>query len=205
MDTKILIELIGYLGSALVVVSMLMTSVLRLRIINLIGCLIFAGYALVIRSYPTAIMNLFLVGVNIYQIMRLNNTEKHYDVFEAGTGDGYLAFLLRRCQSDIVRYFPRFSPDSLSGEGTRVFAVTCGREVVGVLIGEERADALDVRLDYATPEFRDCSVGAFLYGKLPSFGITSLRCAEAGENHLGYLNKMGYTREQDGAYRKRLK
>ena len=38
-----MVEMIGYLGSILVVVSMLMSSVVRLRIINTIGSGIFAG------------------------------------------------------------------------------------------------------------------------------------------------------------------
>ena len=49
MDTNTIYELIGYFGSALVVISMLMTSVVRLRIINLIGSVIFTCYALIIR------------------------------------------------------------------------------------------------------------------------------------------------------------
>ena len=40
MDTATIIELIGYLGSVLVLVSMLMTSVVRLRVINLIGSIL---------------------------------------------------------------------------------------------------------------------------------------------------------------------
>ena len=38
-----MIELVGYLGSALVVVSMLMTSVVKLRVVNTIGSAIFMG------------------------------------------------------------------------------------------------------------------------------------------------------------------
>ena len=66
MDTNTIIELIGYFGSALVLVSMLMTSVVRLRLINLTGSVIFAVYALIIRSYPTALMNIALAGINIF-------------------------------------------------------------------------------------------------------------------------------------------
>ena len=44
------VELIGYLGSLLIVVSMLMTSVVKLRIINTVGSVIFTGYALTIHS-----------------------------------------------------------------------------------------------------------------------------------------------------------
>ena len=42
MDAGTIVEIIGYLGSALVLVSMLMTSVIKLRIINLTGSVIFA-------------------------------------------------------------------------------------------------------------------------------------------------------------------
>ena len=48
-----MIELVGYLGSALVVASMLMSSVVKLRVINTLGSGIFAVYALMIHSYPT--------------------------------------------------------------------------------------------------------------------------------------------------------
>ena len=71
MDTKLLIELFGYLGSALVVVSMLMSSVVRLRVINTIGSVIFAIYALIIVAiipilviYPF-IQKYFAKGVNM--------------------------------------------------------------------------------------------------------------------------------------------
>ena len=45
-----MIEMLGYLGSALVVASMLMSSVVKLRVINTIGSGIFAVYALIIHS-----------------------------------------------------------------------------------------------------------------------------------------------------------
>ena len=44
MNSAMALELVGYLGSVLVLISMLMTSVVRLRVINLIGSAIFAAY-----------------------------------------------------------------------------------------------------------------------------------------------------------------
>ena len=37
MNSSVLIEMIGYVGSALVLISFLMTSVVKLRVINAIG------------------------------------------------------------------------------------------------------------------------------------------------------------------------
>ena len=60
-----IIELVGYIGSILVLVAFLMTSVVRLRVVNSIGSLIFAISALIIQSYPTALMNFCLVLISI--------------------------------------------------------------------------------------------------------------------------------------------
>lgn len=75
MSSGMMIEMIGYLGSVLVVVAMLMSSVVKLRIINTIGASIFAVYALIIQSYPTALMNICLVVINIYNLMKLMKTD----------------------------------------------------------------------------------------------------------------------------------
>ena len=66
MDTSTIIEAVGYLGSTLVLVSFLMSSVLRLRLVNTAGSLIFAIYALIIRSCPFSRARRFaIIGQNI--------------------------------------------------------------------------------------------------------------------------------------------
>ena len=57
MNSSMMIEMVGYAGSVLVVISMLMTSVVKLRVVNMTGAVIFTVYALLIRSYPTALRN----------------------------------------------------------------------------------------------------------------------------------------------------
>ena len=71
MDTQMIVDLVGYFASLLVLVSFLMTSVIKLRIVDSIGALIFAVYAVIIRSYPTALMNLALVGINMYYLYKI--------------------------------------------------------------------------------------------------------------------------------------
>lgn len=69
------IELFGYLGSFLVVVSMLMSSITRLRIINMIGSVISATYALVIGAFPMVLMNMSLIMINAYNLIKLKKQE----------------------------------------------------------------------------------------------------------------------------------
>ena len=76
MDIHMIVELVGYLGSILVVVSVLMTSMVKLRIVNSIGASIFTVYALIIQSYPTALMNFSLVVNNLYYLTRMKKEGK---------------------------------------------------------------------------------------------------------------------------------
>ena len=204
MNASFWIEAFGYLGSGLVVVSMLMSSVVRLRIINLAGSVIFAIYALIIKSYPTALMNFFLVGINVYHLMRLRNTKKHYDLVESSVEDGYLQFLLRFYKEDIAKYFPSFSSVSIQGEQIRAFLVVCDQEAAGVMIGNQVETDLEVFLDYSTPVYRDCSVGAYLYSRLPESGIRTLTCRSESEEHDNYLMKMEFEKSGNRIFRKRL-
>ncbi|MBQ4481833.1 MAG: YgjV family protein [Lachnospiraceae bacterium] len=86
MDTKLLIELFGYLGSVLVIISMLMTSVKKLRILNMTGSLIFTIYAIIIHSYPTALLNSFLVIINLMHLIRMAKAEKREKIFDINHG-----------------------------------------------------------------------------------------------------------------------
>ena len=43
----------------------------RLRAINALGATLFVIYSLIITAYPVALLNAFLVGVNLYQLWLL--------------------------------------------------------------------------------------------------------------------------------------
>lgn len=167
-----MIEMLGYLGSALVVASMLMSSVVKLRVINTIGSGIFAAYALIIHSYPTALMNVCLVGINVYNLIQLNRKEQNYELVDGVAEDGLLRYLLDYYREDILTYFPDFSADNAAN---RAYIVCCNGNPAGVLLGNDGGQGtLQVLLDYSTPTYRDCSIGAYLYSKLPSKGVRTL-------------------------------
>ena len=114
MNTNVIIEAIGYTGSALVLVSFLMVSVVKLRIVNTIGSLIFTTYALIIHSYPTAIMNICLVLINIYYLVKMSNTKENsraYDLVRVSPEDSMLKYTIDRASSDIQKIFPGISMD----------------------------------------------------------------------------------------------
>lgn len=197
-----IIELIGYLGSLLVLVSFLMSSVIKLRIINTLGGFIFAIYALLIHSYPTALMNFCLVGINIYYLIRLTKDKRHFDLIDGKTDDAFVNYMLSYYHEDIETYFSERTMSEK--EPDTAYIVCCDAVPAGILLGRKTdAETLDIVLDYSTPTYRDCSVGKYLYAKLPKRGIRKLVYTGDAGNHEPYLQKMGFVKE-DGAYVKIL-
>ena len=67
---NIYLEIFGYIGTALVLLSMMMTSVTKLRVINMCGSVISAIYAAGSNTWPIVVMNICLIAINGYHLIR---------------------------------------------------------------------------------------------------------------------------------------
>lgn len=200
-ETKVIIEAIGYIGSALVLISMLMTSVVKLRLINTVGSLIFTGYALMIQSYPTAAMNFCLALINIYNLAKLFRNRKEYYVMKLDNDKSFINYFWSLYEKDIKKYFPEADKNAPCDA---VYLVCYGSDTAGILLGTREKDAsIDVKIDYTTPVYRDCSAGKYLYAYLASQHIPALSTSTNSEIHRRYLLKMGFS-ENNGRFEKKL-
>lgn len=196
------IEMAGYLGSVLVVVSMLMSSLVKLRIINTTGSSISAIYALIIHSYPLALMNICLVVINIYNLSKLLKSGQHFDLIDSSTDDRFLEYFINYYKDDIRNFFPEKNTDTSLAD--TAYIVSCKAAPAGILLGKsDGKGTLNISVDYATPVYRDCSVGRFLYSQLPEKGIKKLVYSDEAGAHEAYLQKMGFKNE-NGKYIKYL-
>ena len=73
---NVYLEIFGYVGMALVLVSMMMTSVKRLRILNMSGALICAAYGILTNTWPTALLNIGLLIIQMVQLILLYRKEQ---------------------------------------------------------------------------------------------------------------------------------
>ena len=73
---NVYLEIFGYVGMALGLVSMMMTSVKWLRILNMSGALICASYGILTNTWPTALLNIGLLIIQMVQLIRLYRMEK---------------------------------------------------------------------------------------------------------------------------------
>ena len=76
LTDKILLEILGYLGMAIVLVSFLLTDVKWLRIVNMTGGLLCLIYGIMTNTLPTALLNASLVTINGFYLIRTLINEK---------------------------------------------------------------------------------------------------------------------------------
>ena len=73
---NVYLEIFGYVGMVLVLVSMMMTSLKWLRILNMSGAIICATYGILTNTWPTALLNIGLLIIQMVQLYRLHRQEK---------------------------------------------------------------------------------------------------------------------------------
>ena len=197
MSGETILQLVGYFSTLLILVSFLMTSVVKLRLVNLVGSAIFVVFAFLTKSYPTAIMNVGLCIINIYFLIRLLRAKRLTLMLPIDLDSAYLREFLKLYREDIRSYFPAFDADAPGVDAA--YFVYYDMDPVGLTMGNRLADgALDIRLDDTIPKYRDASVGRFLYPHLlGEEGFTALEFRNASEKHEKYLQKVGFRKEGD--------
>jgi hypothetical protein len=187
-------ELIGYAASIMVAISLTMSSILRLRILNLIGAAIFALYGVLIGSVPVAVVNVFIVGVNIFYLTQLFGAKELFRLLQVAPDSEYLKHFLELMDTDIRRYLPEFA-----GPPADALCIFILRDVVpaGLFVGERRGDgSLLIHLDYVLPNYRDFKVGDFLFRQRSGFfrerGVRRLIARASTRRHTSYLERMGF-------------
>lgn len=68
--------LLGYIASGLIILSLLMKNIRRLRIVNLCGCSLYVIYGFLISSSPVIAMNGICVFINLYYIVNTWREQK---------------------------------------------------------------------------------------------------------------------------------
>jgi hypothetical protein len=201
MELSLFYELIGYLGSALVAVSLTMRSVFRLRIINLVGALIFVTYGFLIHAAPVILLNSLIVGVNVFYLAQMWKQKDYFKLMEVNYDSRYLKNFIDFYQKEIREFFPSYlfkpQPDQLT------LFVLRNMVPAGLVIVRPLGEDADVFLDFVIPGYRDFRAGKFLFEESVSYfqqkGIKRLVSDAGNPRHESYLKRMGFQLE-NGKY-----
>jgi hypothetical protein len=191
-------SIIGWGGSALVVWSLLQTRILRLRILNLIGCVILVGFNAVVGVWPMVGMNAVLAVINVVHLWRLlrhRHDEAEYQVLPVNSADAYLGYVLERHQKDIARFNPGFT----LAASPYAFLVQHGDRTVGVVLAHDAGTGrAQIDLDYVVPKYRDFTPGEFVYRRSDVFtdqGFHQVIAPPRMRDSTPYLKNLGFHRE----------
>lgn len=191
-------ELIGFAGSALVVLSLTRTSVVKLRTISLIGSLTFIVYAVLIESIPILITNAAIAVINVWFLAReLNPTSARGRDLGASRIRPDSPFLLDFVEfhlDDIRSFQPEF--EMPTGDDTVALMLTRDGLPAGLVLGRRDGDRMTIVLDYVLGRYRDSRLGRWLFGPGASVfrtaGITHLTADARTEAHTKYLERVGF-------------
>lgn len=190
-----ILEWIGYGASLIIALSMAISSIVKFRVVNLIGAALFSIYGFLIGSIPVGVMNGFIVAVDIYFLVQFISQKELFETLEVSGSNRYMHRFLEFHFNDIKKYYPNFNYTPT--DNTIEFFVLRNMNVAGILIVEIVGDgSLKVILDYVTPQMRDFKNGRFAYLSLKETfkqrGYTKLIAEKTSSEHVEYLVKMGF-------------
>ena len=213
------LDALGWLGSALLVVSIMQTRVLRFRVLNLVACLILVGFNAAIGVWSMTAMNVVLAAINVWFIvplLRERRDDSAYTILEVDGDDRYLQHFLDVERAGIARFFPDFSPaatptpdpsreaTTAGGDATTrgrrtAYLLLRGHETVGVVVVRDQGGGVaQVELDYVTARYRDFTPGEFVYRRSGLFQGTGVRRILTPPGMVApYYDRLGFTRDGD--------
>ena len=197
------IEIIGYTGSALVAISLMMKNIYYLRRINLIGASTFAIYGLLVGAMPVLILNSFISLVDIYFIWEAKKKKEYFTLLPIEQTKGpFLSKFLTFYQDDIFKFFPDFERSKI--ENDKSFFILRNLLPVGLFAYKEISPSeILIELDYAIADYRDLKNARFVYfaqsNHFNKNGYKTLRVKTKVNAHIKYIKKIGFTETSTGS------
>jgi hypothetical protein len=199
---------LGWVGSALLVYSLLQARVLRFRVLNLAASLVLVVFNVLIDVWSMVAMNAVIAAINVWHTARLLRTrhdDRHYEVVPIGRDEPYLRHVLDLHRKDIERFNPDLDLDAATRANADAlsFLVLAGGETVGAVLAHRtgRDGEAQVDLDYVLPRYRDFTPGEFVYRAGGPFPRSGVRRVLAPPRMLGadrYLSDVGFRPDGGG-------
>ncbi|HJR80592.1 MAG TPA: hypothetical protein VJ821_11000 [Anaerolineales bacterium] len=188
------IELIGYLGSILVAISLMMKSLLRLRIINLIGALFFTLYGILLGAYPVAFLNGIIVCIDLYYLVQMWRQKDFFTFLEVSPNGKYLNAFVEFYKDDILQIIPTYKHNT--DNDLLCFFILRNMMPAGLFIAKIQGEEARIQLDYVIPNYRDFQVARFIFEDNAAFfrqrGIRRFVSEGGSAIHRNYLEKMEF-------------
>jgi hypothetical protein len=194
VNLHFVLEAIGWLGSALLVFSVLQSKFMRFRVLNLVASAVLVAYNGLLGVWPMAAVNAALVVIDLWFIFKLRREKESARAFSyAPAENGLLDWFVSRYGADVAGFFPA-APERLA---TAQAAVVFHEDRAIGLVAWRPLDGGEAELvcDYVIPAFRDYVPGAYVYsalGPLAQAGLRAVHIDHPRPSVLPYLHRLGF-------------
>jgi len=203
-------EIVGYTGSVLIALSLMMKNIVRLRKVNLFGASTFAIYGLLLNAYPVFVLNSFIVLVDLYYLIDIYRKKDAFSLMPVlDPNHPYLNKFLDFYSDDIKKFSPEFNKHKI--QEANYYFILRNLVPVGIFIYKLRSlNEAEILLDYAIPDYRDLKNAKYLYYAASEFlkekGIKNLIAISEVNKHRNYLKRVGFKEdtEKKNIFRKQL-
>ncbi|OYU66540.1 MAG: hypothetical protein CFE22_08610 [Cytophagaceae bacterium BCCC1] len=202
-----LFEWIGYAASLIVAISLVMSSIVKFRWINLLGSALFAAYGFLIQAWPVCFFNSAIVFINVYFLYKIYSRKDEFKIIKTSENESLLHEFVNFNKKEIEKISPDFD-FNLSDKEYNYF-ITRNMALVGLFLAhKESSGILCIDLDFVTPQYRDFKNGTFLYNSLQSCfeksGIDTIKAIAKTNTHANYLKEMGFKSEDNHQFTKHI-
>ncbi|WP_236579147.1 hypothetical protein [Hydrogenimonas urashimensis] len=191
------IEWLGYLASVVILISLTMASIVKLRWINLVGALLYTIYGLLIHSIPVAFLNFGIVLINIYYLYIFYTAREKFTVVAADIDSELFNHFLQTYREEIEKLV---SIEILKQCQKALYQLR-NNEIAGIIAGDRFGDILDIKLDFVFPRYRDYKLGEYFFVKHPELfrerGIKKIFAHARSEEYARYLERIGFRKVPD--------
>jgi len=186
---------LGYTASVLVLISLTMSSLKRLRWLSLGGSVCFAFYAWLVDAPPVLAVNVAIATVIIFYLARMYAQKDYFKTVKTPSRTEYLSAFFDYYVDDIRRWYPDFSGQL--DEKCVVLLTLRNMAVAGVFAVKETHDSTwSIKLDYVVPRFADHKVGRHLFAQCRDLfldnGIQRLTIDRESIRNERYFRLMGF-------------
>ncbi len=190
--SPVVIEWIGYVSSIVILISLTMSSIVKLRWINLLGAILFSIYGALIGAMPVAVVNFGIVLIDIYYLWLIYKDKEIFTLVDADIGSALFQHFLDSNREEIEKQIPIAEIQ----EDDKAFYMLRDNNLAGVIIGNIDNQEMNVKLDYVTPRYRDFKLGKYYFIEnaktLKQKGIQVVKASAKEKEHQVYLEKMGF-------------
>ena len=153
-------------------------------------------YGTLIHAFPVIIANTVLLGINIYQLIRMYKYDEIFHLIEVQPEDKIIESFVSFYKEDIKNYFPNYNITST--ENKICFVVLRDMAIANLFVATltNNGNAV-VEINYTEAKYRDYKTGNFIFFKekqyLQQKGINNVVYENVfNKKHLDFIKVMGF-------------